>query len=188
MQEDNINTKESEAESEVTNNQKDKHDEIVHKLATEIKRLQEESANHIESIMREKAENDNLRKRYTRELEDTAKYVISEFAKDLIEVLESLYKAVEYKKEFDMNDSKVNGMFDGMNMTLKLLEKAFTKNGIQRVYPAQEEFDHRFHQAISKLSVQDKKHNQIIDVIQAGYTIQDRLLKPALVVVNVAEE
>ncbi len=154
----------------------------------EIKRLQEESTVHIENIMREKAENDNLRKRYTRELEDTAKYTVGEFAKDLVEVMESLYKAIEYKKEFDTTDSKIIGMFDGIDMTLKLLEKTFTKNGIQRVYPVDEEFDHRFHQAISRQSVKDKQNNQILDVIQAGYTIQDRLLKPALVVVNVTEE
>ncbi len=163
-------------------------DEIVKKLATEIKRLQEENTTNLENLMREKAEIENLRKRYIRELDDTAKYTIGEFAKEMVEVMESLYKAMEYKKEFDTTDSKIVGMFEGIDMTLKLLEKIFTKNGIARVYPIDAEFDHRLHQAISKLSVQDKKNNQIIDVIQAGYTIQDRLLKPALVIVNMTEE
>jgi molecular chaperone GrpE len=138
--------------------------------------------------MREKAENENLRKRHLRELEDTAKYSVGEFSKDLVEVMESLYKAMEYKNEFDASDSKIVGMFDGIDMTLKLLEKSFAKYGVKRIYPVDEEFDHRFHQAISKLSVPEKKNNQVIDVIQAGYTIHDRLLKPALVVVNVSEE
>jgi molecular chaperone GrpE len=163
-------------------------DEVVKKLAAEIKRLQEENAVHLDNLIREKAEIENLRKRHMRELEDTAKYTIGEFSKEMVEVMESLYKAMEYKKEFDTTDSKIAGMFEGIDMTLKLLEKIFTKHGIQRVYPVDADFDHRLHQAISKLSVQDKKNNQIIDVIQAGYTIQDRLLKPALVVVNVIEE
>lgn len=174
-----------EVESEENSMQQD---EIVKKLATEIKRLQEENSTNLENLMREKAEIENLRKRHIRELDDTAKYTIGEFAKEMVEVMESLYKAMEYKKEFDTTDSKITGMFEGIDMTLKLLEKIFTKNGIARVYPIDEEFDHRLHQAISKLSVQDKTNNQIIDVIQAGYTIQDRLLKPALVIVNVAEE
>ena len=163
-------------------------DEIVKKLATEIKRLQEENATNLENLMREKAEIENLRKRHIRELDDAAKYTIGEFAKEMVEVMESLYKAMEYKQEFDTTDSKIDGMFEGIDMTLKLLEKIFTKNGITRIHPIDGEFDHRLHQAISKLSVQDKKNNQIIDVIQAGYTIQDRLLKPALVIVNVTEE
>jgi molecular chaperone GrpE len=163
-------------------------DEIVQKLAGEIKRLKEEAANNLDVVIREKAENENLRKRHLRELEDTAKYTVGEFSKDLVEVMESLYKAMEYKKDFDTNDSKIVGMFDGIDMTLKLLEKSFIKYGVKRIYPVDEEFDHRFHQAISKLSVPNKKNNQVVDVIQAGYTIHDRLLKPALVVVNVSEE
>jgi molecular chaperone GrpE len=163
-------------------------DEIIQKLALEIKRLQEELANNLDGVMREKAENENLRKRHLRELEDTAKYSVGEFSKDLVEVMESLYKAMEYKNEFDASDSKIVGMFDGIDMTLKLLEKSFAKYGVKRIYPVDEEFDHRFHQAISKLSVPEKKNNHVIDVIQAGYTIHDRLLKPALVVVNVSEE
>ena len=163
-------------------------DEIIQKLAMEIKRLQEEGAAHLDSLMREKAENENLRKRHLRELEDTAKYTVGEFSKDLVEVMESLFKAMEYKKEFDTNDSKIVGMFEGIDMTLKLLEKSFAKYGVKRIYPMGEEFDHRFHQAISKLSVPAKKNNQVVDVIQAGYTIHDRLLKPALVVVNMSDE
>jgi molecular chaperone GrpE len=87
-----------------------------------------------------------------------------------------------------MNDAKIAGMFDGIDMTLKLLGKSFNKYEVKRIFPVDEEFDHRYHQAISKISISEKGHNQIVDVIQAGYTIHDRLLKPALVVVNVNEE
>lgn len=182
------NQKEDKKDDIETQQETENKDEIIQKLALEIKRLQEEVSNNLDGMMREKAENENLRKRHLRELEDSAKYTVGEFSKDLVEVMESLYKAMEFKKEFDTDDSKIVGMFEGIDMTLKLLEKSFTKYGVKRIYPVDEDFDHRFHQAISKLSVPEKKNNQVVDVIQAGYTIHDRLLKPALVVVNVNEE
>lgn len=164
------------------------NDNNLQKLADEILRLREDLNNKSEIIIREMAENENLRRRHARELEESAKYSIGSFSKDLIEVMESLYRAINFQKEFDMTDSKIAGMFDGMNMTLKLLEKSFNKYGIQRVEPINSEFDHRYHQAISKISVPNTANNQIVNVIQAGYIIHDRLLKPALVVVNVNEE
>lgn len=168
--------------------QEDEAQENLQKLAGEVLRLRDELTSKDDIIMRERAENQNLRNRYTRELDDKGKYAISEFSKDLVEVMESLYRALEFKKDFDMNDYKIAGMFDGIDMTLKLLEKTFTKYDIKRIFPIDEEFDHRYHQAISKISISEKGNNQIVDVIQAGYTIHDRLLKPALVIVNVNEE
>lgn len=171
------------AQVEIDNSQ-----ENIQKLAGEILRLRDELAMKDDAIMRERAENQNLRNRHARELDDKGKYAIGEFSKDLVEVMESLYRALEFKKDFDMSDPKIAGMFDGIDMTLKLLDKSFNKYEVKRIFPVDEEFDHRYHQAISKISIPEKGHNQIVDVIQAGYTIHDRLLKPALVVVNVNEE
>lgn len=161
--------------------------ENLQKLGAEVLRLREELAGKDELIMRERAENQNLRSRHARELDDKGKFAIGEFSKDLVEVMESLYRALQFKEEFDISDSKIAGMFDGIDMTLKLLEKSFTKYGVKRVFPLNEVFDHRYHQAISKVSVPDKGNNEIVDVIQAGYIIHDRILKPALVIVNVQE-
>ena len=161
--------------------------ENLQKLAGELLRLKDELTSKDDLIMRERAENQNLRNRYTRELDEKGKYAISEFSKDLVEVMESLYRALEFKKDFDLNDNKIAGMFDGIDMTLKLLEKTFTKYEIKRIFPIDEEFDHRYHQAISKISISGKEDKKIVDVIQAGYIIHDRLLKPALVIVNVNE-
>jgi molecular chaperone GrpE len=166
-------------------NPQDDTQENLQKLAGEVLRLRDELNVKDDMIMREKAENQNLRSRHTRELDDKGKYAIGEFSKDLVEVMESLYRALEFKKDFDMNDNKIAGMFDGIDMTLKLLDKTFTKYEIKRIFPINEEFDHRYHQAISKIALAENSDNQIVDVIQAGYTIHDRLLKPALVIVNV---
>ena len=162
--------------------------ENLQKLAGEVLRLRDELSVKDDVIMRERAENQNLRNRHARELDDKGKYAIGEFSKDLVEVMESLYRAIEFKKDFDMTDPKIVGMFDGIDMTLKLLDKSFSKYEVKRIFPVDEEFDHRYHQAISKVSISEKSNNQIIDVIQAGYTIHDRILKPALVIVNVNEE
>jgi molecular chaperone GrpE len=169
-------------------------------LAFEIKKLREENSALQENIIREKAENDNLRKRHIRELDDTSKYIVGEFAKDLTEVMESLHRAQSFKSDFDgltnadyskitaekieQYATKVIAMFEGIDMTLKLLEKAFSGHGVNRLHPEGEEFDHRFHQAISQVAVDNKPHNSVVQVIQAGYSIKDRLLKPALVMVN----
>jgi len=181
-----LEEKQEKVQEEVT--QENQVQENLQKLAGELLRLKDELAAKDDVIIRERAENQNLRNRYTRELDDKGKYVISEFSKDLVEVMESLYRALEFKKDFDLSDNKITGMFDGIDMTLKLLEKTFIKYEIKRIFPINEEFDHRYHQAISKVSIYEKKDNQIVDVIQAGYTIHDRLLKPALVIVNVNEE
>ncbi len=159
----------------------------LQKLADEIIRLREALAVKDDMMMRERAENQNLRNRHARELDDKGKFAISEFSKDLVEVMESLHRALEFKKDFDMSDSKIVGMFDGIDMTLKLLDKSFAKYDVKRIFPVDEEFDHQYHQAISKVSISEKSNNQIVDVIQAGYTIHDRILKPALVIVNMNE-
>ncbi len=174
--------------------------EQVQALALEIKRLREENALLKDSIMREKADNDNLRKRHTRELDDMSKYIIAEFARGLTDVMESLHRAQSHKSDFDgLIDidcskitpdeiknyaNKVAAMFEGIDMTLKLLEKAFSSHGVSRLHPEGEDFDHRFHQAISQVAADDKPHNTIAQVVQAGYVIKDRLLKPALVIVH----
>lgn len=162
--------------------------ETVQKLATEILRLREESEKNLNDFKRELAENDNLRKRHHRELDEAIKFTISGFAKDLIEVMESFHKAVSFKDDFDTNDPKIISMFDGMDMTLKLLEKAFKKHELIRIYPLGDAFDHSVHQSISTVSDPNVNNNQIIDVIQAGYVIHGRLLKPALVVVNMIKK
>jgi molecular chaperone GrpE len=176
---------EANPQDELQKNPQDDTQENLQKLAGEVLRLRDELNVKDDMIMREKAENQNLRSRHTRELDDKGKYAIGEFSKDLVEVMESLYRALEFKKDFDMNDNKIAGMFDGIDMTLKLLDKTFTKYEIKRIFPINEEFDHRYHQAISKIALAENSDNQIVDVIQAGYTIHDRLLKPALVIVNV---
>lgn len=158
--------------------------------AESIKKLEEQVNALKDQLLREKAENENTRKRFIKELEETNKYAISNFAYDLIEVLENIYRAMENlpQDEIDKNSS-LKIYFEGVEMTQKLLLSSFEKYGITRILPINETFDHNYHQAISQIVANDKAPNTIVHVIKAGYLIKGRLLSPALVsVAKLADE
>ena len=136
-----------------------------------------------DTILRQYADTDNLRKRYQRELEDMSKYAVTEFARDLLEIFENIYRAKSHIEPTLEQDERVKSMFEGLDMTTKLLENMWRKHGITRLYPEGEEFDHDSHQAISHSPTPDKPNNTVVNVIQAGYKLKDRLLRPALVII-----
>ena len=130
------------------------------------------------------AEVDNLRKRHVKEIEDAHKFAVSNFAKDMIEVLENLFRAEEsIDSEKVKQDETLGQIFNGVELTKKTLVDAFEKNGLKRIYPVGESFDHDFHQAVTQVESNDHKTNEVVQVIQAGYELKGRLLRPALVAV-----
>ena len=149
-----------------------------------IKSLEIQIDEYKDKLVRSYAESENLRKRGVADLEKASKYAISNFAGDLVPVVENFYLAVQNapKEEIAKNDL-VKNFVEGLLMTQKEILKSFEKHKIQRVNPEGEKFDHNFHQAISKIEDKEKESGDIIQVIQAGYIIEDRLLRPALVVV-----
>jgi molecular chaperone GrpE len=137
-----------------------------------------------ERLLRAAAELDNTRKRAEREREDTAKYAVTGFARDLVSVFENLMRAAsavpeERAKEHELLHSVV----DGVRLTLDELARAMEKQGIQRVDPMGQPFDHNQHQAIATLEVPGAEPGTVVQVIQSGYVIHDRLLRPAMVAV-----
>lgn len=152
--------------------------------AQEILRLQEEVAALKDSILRSEADKDNLRKRLMKELEDTAKYAVSGFAQDLIEVLENLYRAEDALQTANVGEHpSLQSFVEGVVMTKNSLLDVFTKHGIRRIYPLHEKFDHHFHQAISNLETPEHAAGTVLTVVQAGYEVKSRLIRPAMVVV-----
>jgi len=142
-----------------------------------------------DQVLRMAAENENLRKRQAKELEDAHKYGTSKFARDLIEVLENLHRAESSIKSEDveLNDS-LKQIHAGIELTKKSLTDAFDKWGIARVDPQGEAFNHDFHQAITQVPTAEHPVGTVVQVIQAGYVMKDRLLRPALVAVAKAPE
>ena len=127
------------------------------------------------------AEIENLRKRSAQELEKANKYAVSKFAGELVFVVENLFLACDNapQEEIEQSDSLKNFAM-GVTMTKNELIKVLEQNGIKRIYPLNEKFDHNFHEAMSQTEGGGESET-IKKVIQAGYTIGDRLIKPALV-------
>ncbi len=147
--------------------------------------LQEEIDNLKDLLIREKAENENLRKRFKKELEDTHKFAISKLVKNLTEQVENLFRASDNidLKSCEEN-SELKTLFEGVEITKKNLLKVFHDFDVERIYPINQIFNHELHEAISQVEDEDKEPNTIINVVQAGYTINGRLIKPAVVIVT----
>lgn len=168
------------------NNEAEKKEEtkVVQEENNEILKLKEENQKLKDTLMRTLAELENTRRRAGEENEKMAKYAISKFAEDLIPVMENFYLAFKNAGEdgkYDENKAKI--FFDGIKLTQNELKKVFDKNGLVRVFPMNEKFNPDFHNAISQIE-SDKEEGIIVDVMQSGYTIKDRLLRPALVIVS----
>lgn len=151
----------------------------------ELARLTEEAAKYKEQWIRTAAELENLRKRTQRELEDNARYAVTGFARDMVEVLENLTRASESipPASRETNDLLKN-LGEGVDMTLSELLKIFERYGIKRINPIDQKFDHNYHQAVVQIERPDLPDGTVVQVVQAGYIIHDRLLRPAMVAVS----
>lgn len=140
-----------------------------------------------DQLIRAIAETDNVRKRAARDLEDTNKYAVSKFAGGLVPVLENLQRATgSISDELRAENAQVKNLAEGVEMTLRELLNVFERFGIKRIDPVGEKFNHQFHQAMQQVEDADAEAGTVLQVLQAGYVIHDRLLQPALV--NVAKK
>ncbi|MEM8826482.1 MAG: nucleotide exchange factor GrpE [Pseudomonadota bacterium] len=147
-------------------------DARIEELLTEIADLKDRLA-------RQAAETENVRKRGAREKADSANYAITGFARDLLSVADNLARALDAAEK----DEVVNeGLLTGVKMTEKELLKAFEKHGIARVDSVGEKLDPNLHQAMMEVEATDETPAGTIALeLQPGYTIRDRLLRPAMV-------
>jgi molecular chaperone GrpE len=147
--------------------------------------LQDKVSELKDKIIRSLAELDNLKKRHQRELESTAKYAATALLKDLVEPFEQLFMAlsVQIPSNLQNNDSFIS-ILNGIEMTKKTFEKAFESHGLKRLYPKGEKFDHNSHQAVSQTKQDGVESGIIVNVVQAGYVLNERVIKPAMVVVS----
>ncbi len=155
---------------------------IARALQAVIEEKEAEIAALKDQALRALAETENTRRRGERELQDMSKYAVTGFARDLVSVLENLQRALD-SIPADMKEAQpaVANLAVGVEMTLKELLAAFNKQGIQRLDPMGQKFDHNFHQAVAQIDVPDAEAGTVVQVLQAGYVIHDRLLRPAMV-------
>ena len=155
-------------------------------LARALQALLEEKEKELaatkDQALRALAEAENTRRRAERELGDMSKYAVTNFARDLVGVLENLQRALDnIPQELEESTPAVANLATGVGMTLKELLSVFAKQGIKRIDPMGEKFDHNFHQAVAQIDAADAEPGTVVQVLQAGYTIHDRLLRPAMV-------
>ncbi len=144
-----------------------------------------------QKLLRSFADFENLRKRSQEEKEKIHQFAITNFVSDLALVVENFFMASDNcpQQEIEKNESVKNYAI-AVDMTKKELIKTLEKYKVARIFPLKQQFDHNLHEALSKVPTQPTiaKDGEILQVIQAGYTIADRLIKPALVIVAQVSE
>jgi len=155
----------------------------MERLKGELAAAEERAKNHWEQYLRALAEIDNVRKRGARDLESTRQFAIEKFAQDLIAVRDSLELAVANAEKTNSDKADVASLIEGEKATLRLLAKAFEKAQIEEVNPEGQPFNPELHEAMMT-QPGDAAPNTVLLVIQRGYQLNSRLLRPARVVVS----
>jgi molecular chaperone GrpE len=140
-----------------------------------------EAAEFKDKALRALAEVENVRRRAQREREDAVKYGVTNFARELLSAADNLRRAVASVPEGQAMDEATRNLLAGVAATERELLAAFEKNGIKRIDPKGERFDHNFHQAIFEAESTGQPPGTIVEVLQPGYVLHDRLLRPAMV-------
>ncbi len=157
-------------------------------LQAELEKVRAESAENLDRFLRAKAEVENVRKRGEVDASTARKYAIERFAAEIVAVRDSLELARMVELPKDTNPA-VQKMHEGLDLTLKLLDSIFQKFGLIVVDPQGQKFDPERHQAISMVDSVEIPPNHVVSVVQKGFLLNDRLLRPAMVVVaRVANE
>lgn len=160
---------------------------IARALQAVIDEKDKELAAMKDQALRALAEVENTRRRAERELGDMSKYAVTGFARDLVSVLENLQRATDaIPAELKQNQPAVASLATGVEMTLTEMLQIFERNGIRRIDPLGQKFDHNFHQAVAQVEAAGEEPGTVVQVLQAGYSIHDRLLRPAMVAVATA--
>jgi molecular chaperone GrpE len=143
--------------------------------------LEAELADQKDRLLRALAETENVRRRAQREREDASKYAVTGFAKDLLSAADNLRRALDSLPEAEVRDERTRSLLEGVAATERELLGVFERHGIKRIDPKGERFDHNLHQAIFEVERTDQPSGTVIEVLQPGYLLHDRLLRPAMV-------
>jgi len=150
--------------------------------AAQFEALKAEAAALREQVLRFAAESENTRRRAEKEANDARAFAIQKFARDLLGVADNLSRAMSAAPE--SADSVVKNFVIGVEMTEKELQAAFERNGLKRIHPARgEKFDPHKHQAMMEQPGTDVAPGGVVDVMQSGYELLGRLIRPAMVAV-----
>jgi len=149
-----------------------------------IAALQAEVADYKDRWLRAQAEIENVRKRYEREKDETAKYAITKFARDIVNVGDNFQRAIDaVPAGAAEREPALKSFLEGVTLTERELLNILERHGIKRLNPKDEPFNPHVHQAMMEVQRNDVAPGTIVQVFQPGYIIEDRILRPAMVVV-----
>jgi molecular chaperone GrpE len=152
-------------------------------LTTLLEQARAKADEHYEQMVRAHAELDNLKKRHARDLENAHKYALDKFVAELLGVWDSLELGLNAAKDDSADLVKV---VEGTELTLKMLSDAMGKFGVEQVDPIDQPFNPEYHQAMSMQPRDDVPPNTVVTVVQKGYLLNGRLVRPAMVMVSQA--
>lgn len=155
----------------------------VESLTAKLAEAEAKAEENWDQLVRSRAEMDNIRRRTERDLSNAHKYALEKFAQELLPVIDSMEMGVAAAQDENADVSKLR---EGTEMTLKMFETAIEKFGIQGVHPHGEAFNPEHHQAMTMIDSAEHEPNTVIDVMQKGYLLNERLVRPAMVVVSSA--
>ena len=147
----------------------------------EIARLRDELAAAKQDVLYAKAETQNVRRRAEKDAQDARAYAATGFARDVLSVADNLARAIEVSPEDLREDSKFKGLVAGIEATQRELDKVFTQHGISRIAAVGLPLDPNQHQAMLEIPTAEAEPGTIVQEMQSGYMIRDRLLRPAMV-------
>lgn len=157
-------------------------------LAERLSKSEAELADTKDKLLRALAETENQRRRAQREREDASKYAAANFAKDLLDVADNFRRALTSIDPAALQDERAKALIEGVAATERALLAAFERHGIKRIEPEiGERFDPNLHEAMFEVPNTGKQGGSIVQVVQAGYRMHDRLLRPAMVGVAKAD-
>ena len=153
---------------------------------SELAAALEEVAKYRDIALRAEAEMENVRRRAMRDVEHAHKYGLEKLIQNLLPVIDSLEKGVESAQQVNTDEGATKAIVEGMSLCLKMLSDVMAKEGLDVVDPVGEPFDPNLHQAMSMIENPDMEPNSVVAVMQKGYTLNERLVRPAMVMVSKA--
>ena len=149
----------------------------------ELGRLQDELEASRQEVLYARAETQNVRRRLEKDISDARTYAATEFARDILSVADNLTRALEAIPAEMREDDKFKGLISGIEATAREIEKVFGQHGISRIAATGLPLDPNQHQAMIEVPTKDAEPGTVVQELQSGYMIRDRLLRPAMVAV-----
>jgi molecular chaperone GrpE len=154
----------------------------IESLRAELEALRAQASENLDKFMRAKAETENVRRRAETDVANAHKFAIERFALEMLAVKDSLERARTV--DIKTSDAALEKMFEGIDLTLKLMDSIFQKFALTEISPAiGEKFDPEKHQAMSAQDSAEVPSNHVLMALQKGYLLNNRLLRPALVII-----